>query len=691
MDPYQRNSNYRQQQQQPRYNRGYDRFRGNVRGAPRGRGTVATRGRGTSVYTGRTSGRVENLPSRFNNQSNPGPSYSSNGNNTDLRSSTYRTETNLGGVSNVVAGTRTIGANRISSSTANSTSSYVGKNDFSNKKGNTSHQPADLRASTRFDTNTNKRPNSALLSSTGSSHNRDESHNSSEFKKAKKFIRNSKSPLKENDEQIVLHENDNYNFLKELKMNQQSSAYTTPSTTNIKHLVENFKNEVKNKQLIQSHQTLLKNSNVFLRVRDQEAFEDTYKKYHKDKEWLQKNIPKCQVGFHKLSKSVFYIQLYQFTSVDFLLALFYLFDVTNSQHVSLHIAVHESTELQSIKAPINDTNAMGFQITLTKQLLSACTYPGFVGYNLHFNNPSLIFTNSKALSCLFQTFGNHGWKFDGNINIIKDKFRKTVTIQSYDFEATLSNQQYFYSNSKLLQPISQNKITSEFWDKLHRLSHKDVIKQIKTVTTKTTPLVTKKTKTAPTTIASQNIQTEKPLSVQQGLPVQKQPQASRFQSVSDSTTSRLSPSPQPTKSRFQNPTSPAPQRPTQVLSQEKIVELCLRIINDSVRQLDVMSAKSKSSYAIVKAFVKIPRYMYSDLPELSKFCQKVSYESNCNVIILSYINYHQSFAWFRELNLPWIDQLGESESKILTIGGVNGSCKLALDLIRKDIERRKEA
>ncbi|KAL6945139.1 hypothetical protein ACO0QE_002585 [Hanseniaspora vineae] len=684
MDSYQRNNSYRQQQ--PRNNRGNDRFRGSFRGAPRGRGTFAARGRGTSVYTGRAGGRFENSPSRFNNQSHAGSSYSSNANHTDLRSSTYKAEASLVGAS-TVAGSRGIGANHSLSSTPSGASSYVRNRNLPNDKGTSSPQSTELRASTRFEINDNKRSSSTFSSPSGYNEGHDGSHNSSRFKKTKTLNRNSKSSFKDNDEQVSLDENENYIFLKELKMKQQTPASIRSSITNIKLLVENFQNEGKNKQLKQSHQSILKNSNVFVRVRDEEAFKKIYDKYHNDKEWLKQNIPKCQVGFHKLSKTAFYIQLYQFTSVDFVFALFYLFNVTNSQQFSVHIAVHESTKLQSIKTPINDFNSMDFQITLAKQTFSACTYPGFVGYQLSLKSPSLIFTNNKALGCLFQTFGNQNWKFDGSISSIKDKFRKTVTIQSYDFEATLSNQQFFYSNSKLLQPIKQNKIVNEFWDRLHRLSHNDVIKQIKLVENKSSLLANQKT--APTTTARQKLQPQKQPPVQQGLSVQKQAQVSRFQSTADPTSSNLSPSSQPVKSRFQDSLSLALQQPTQPLSQEKVVDLCLKIINDSVRQLDVMSAKSKSAYAIVKAFVKVPRYMYSDLTELSKFCQKISYESNCNVIILSYINHHQSFAWFRELNLPWISQLGESESKILTIGGVVGSCKLALDLIKKDIERQR--
>lgn len=108
-------------------------------------------------------------------------------------------------------------------------------------------------------------------------------------------------------------------------------------------------------------------------------------------------------------------------------------------------------------------------------------------------------------------------------------------------------------------------------------------------------------------------------------------------------------------------------------SNEEILNYCIETIKASIAKVS-----ERSSFQIIKSYVKCPRnavdMIYDHLNEIKA-------KTNCNVVVLNLQTIHESNAWFQQLHLNITSTPPPTSTRVVSVGGVGGNCKLALEMI----------
>ncbi|SCU81098.1 LAMI_0B04808g1_1 [Lachancea mirantina] len=121
------------------------------------------------------------------------------------------------------------------------------------------------------------------------------------------------------------------------------------------------------------------------------------------------------------------------------------------------------------------------------------------------------------------------------------------------------------------------------------------------------------------------------------------------------------------------------------LSQEQINHYCIATIKASV---DLV--KTKSSYQILKTYIKYPRQFYLDL--LYDNLDRMRASTNCNIVVLNLSNVHEAGPWLDSLNTSKYTEVKSSPhpntTRVVSIGGIGEhivqALQMLLELLNKD-------
>ncbi|CDO92372.1 unnamed protein product [Kluyveromyces dobzhanskii CBS 2104] len=120
-----------------------------------------------------------------------------------------------------------------------------------------------------------------------------------------------------------------------------------------------------------------------------------------------------------------------------------------------------------------------------------------------------------------------------------------------------------------------------------------------------------------------------------------------------------------------NPAARVPQYPA--VSAQDINRSCLAIIKASISKV-----AEKSSFQIIKSYVKFPK---SQLDLIHDNLEHIKSKTNCNMVILNLQTVHESTTWFQQLPIDSKIDPSPSSTRVLSVGGVGGKCKLALQMV----------
>lgn len=109
------------------------------------------------------------------------------------------------------------------------------------------------------------------------------------------------------------------------------------------------------------------------------------------------------------------------------------------------------------------------------------------------------------------------------------------------------------------------------------------------------------------------------------------------------------------------------------LSSESVRQYCLATI-----QASIAKAEEKSSFQIIKTYVKCPR---NSIALLQQNIDSIKLQTNCNVVILNLQTIHESTPWFQQLQIPKLRDPPPNLTRVVSVGGVGGKCKKALEMI----------
>lgn len=119
------------------------------------------------------------------------------------------------------------------------------------------------------------------------------------------------------------------------------------------------------------------------------------------------------------------------------------------------------------------------------------------------------------------------------------------------------------------------------------------------------------------------------------------------------------------------------------MTQEEIKQHCIGTIKASMD-----AVKKKSSYQILKTYVRCPRQNYIDIVYQS--LNDLRSKTNCNIVVLNLNNLHESQPWLESLNIAnytvFAQQPHPSTVRVVSIGGVGEYIVKALELILDILE-----
>ncbi|CAI1836659.1 hypothetical protein SEUBUCD646_0B03550 [Saccharomyces eubayanus] len=167
-----------------------------------------------------------------------------------------------------------------------------------------------------------------------------------------------------------------------------------------------------------------------------------------------------------------------------------------------------------------------------------------------------------------------------------------------------------------------------------------------------------------------------------------QTSAASYQSQTQKYAANQSSSALHSSSRYSGPNSQLGARGTEghkagFMTQDEIKQHCIATIRASMD-----SAKKKSSYQILKTYVRCPRQNYIDVVYQS--LNDLRSKTNCNIVVLNLNNLHESQPWLDSLNISdysaFSQQPHPSTVRIISIGGVGEYIIKALELILNILE-----
>lgn len=141
-------------------------------------------------------------------------------------------------------------------------------------------------------------------------------------------------------------------------------------------------------------------------------------------------------------------------------------------------------------------------------------------------------------------------------------------------------------------------------------------------------------------------------------------------------------------SRYSEPNSQLGARGTEshkadFMTQDEIKQHCIATIRASMD-----AVKKKSSYQILKTYVRCPRQNYIDV--VYQNLNDLRSKTNCNIVVLNLNNLHESQPWLDSLNISeysaFSQQPHPSTVRIISIGGVGEYIIKALELILNILE-----
>lgn len=118
------------------------------------------------------------------------------------------------------------------------------------------------------------------------------------------------------------------------------------------------------------------------------------------------------------------------------------------------------------------------------------------------------------------------------------------------------------------------------------------------------------------------------------------------------------------------------------LTHDEIKEYCVATIHATLE-----AVKRKSSYQILKTYIKCPRQYYIDI--VYDNLNQLRSETNCNIVVLNLNNVHESTSWFDSLDLSKYTTVSTphpSTVKVVSVGGIGEhnlkALQMLLDLIQ---------
>lgn len=120
-----------------------------------------------------------------------------------------------------------------------------------------------------------------------------------------------------------------------------------------------------------------------------------------------------------------------------------------------------------------------------------------------------------------------------------------------------------------------------------------------------------------------------------------------------------------------NTPSRAPQH--SVVSSQDLHRYCIATIKASISKVT-----EKSAFQIIKSYVKYPR---SQIDLIYDNLNQIKSKTNCNVVILNLQTIHESNTWFEQLPISVNIDPPPSATRVISVGGVGGKCKVALEMI----------
>ncbi|KAH3902120.1 Snu56p SCDLUD_001933 [Saccharomycodes ludwigii] len=482
-----------------------------------------------------------------------------------------------------------------------------------------------------------------------------------------------------------------------LYLRQIKFKLNAPFTT-LKKKKQPLKVRSKTKQQQKKEFKKIRNSNVFFLIKSEEEFKLLYNKFNSNKTLNFKN---CKIDFIRLHNNdidCFIIQLFEFNSMDFamiMIFLFYTLARKTNENLNLHMVVHQSTKLPQID--INSNTGTDAKLIIKKQLINSGMYPGFIGYRIISHGINFFMLK------MIKLVSKH-WKFDGKTDLIRNKLKKNLYEQmklnrNNALQFKMGQNSFLKGVNSLKNPNSSNKLL-KYFEKLSKYnigviaggsglsSSKKKDQYITTNISLKSNDITSEKKPTKTSIIKNMIISNNNNNNSNNNNNNNSTSNIDINSNSNNNNTKITTS-KYNSSKATNTSTNYNADNINKKPDEDIVSLCLQIIDKSIRQLEFLE-NSSSPYQIVKVFVKLPRPIYS-LPNdklTSTLLKPIGDKTNCNIVILSYINVHQSLDWFNDLQLPFINDLKEQHCKIINIGGVVGSCKQALNMLKEDIKSK---
>ncbi|CAI4355132.1 CIC_collapsed_G0011100.mRNA.1.CDS.1 [Saccharomyces cerevisiae] len=119
------------------------------------------------------------------------------------------------------------------------------------------------------------------------------------------------------------------------------------------------------------------------------------------------------------------------------------------------------------------------------------------------------------------------------------------------------------------------------------------------------------------------------------------------------------------------------------MTQDEIKQHCIGTIKASMD-----AVKKKSSYQILKTYVRCPRQNYIDI--VYQNLNDLRSKTNCNIVVLNLNNLHESQMWLESLNTTNYTSFAQaphpSTIRVISIGGVGEYIVKALELILNILE-----
>lgn len=109
------------------------------------------------------------------------------------------------------------------------------------------------------------------------------------------------------------------------------------------------------------------------------------------------------------------------------------------------------------------------------------------------------------------------------------------------------------------------------------------------------------------------------------------------------------------------------------ISSQDLQAYCIETIKSSISKVS-----AGSSFQIIKSYVKYPK---SHIDLIYDNLNQIKSTTNCNIVVLNLQTIHESNAWFQQLELDSNLNPPTNLTRVISVGGVGGKCKTALEMI----------